>query len=501
MDDLFPVVETPRGRVRGMANAGVGVFRGIPYGEDTGGAWRWQPPRAKAAWTGVRDVFTPGPAAPQVPSPLGNTYAQLIHFDRTTADGGMGEDCLTLNVWAPLAAAGDGARARPVIVVIHGGGYAIGAGNAPMYDGGQMAARHGVVVVSVCHRLGAFGFLALPGERFAAAGHCGLLDLVLALEWVRDSIGAFGGDPGRVTIIGQSGGGWKVGALMAMPGAVGLFHRAVVQSGSWPTFLERDAGEALADRLLGEMGVSADDTNALLAADFVPVLAAQTRVLALAFQPVLHPEALPDHPYAPAAITRSAGVPLIVSTTLEDAGLFFDSFDLSEADYAETIARRWPDQAGAINALYADLGATPYLRYARLVTDAGFRRFMHEQLEARGDAATWAYRWDWPSPAWDGRFGAAHAIDVSASLANPRDALIGAGAAVGRDLAEALSTSLAAFAATGSPRTPHLPDWPRWTPAARETLILDATPRRVSDPDAAMRRFWAAMPRPSSLLG
>ena len=497
MDDLFPVVETPAGRVRGLANAGVGVFRGIPYGEDTGGAWRWQPPRAKAPWTGLRDAFTPGPASPQVPSPATNEYAQLIHFDRTTADGGMGEDCLSLNVWTPLVAG----TARPVIVVIHGGGYAIGSGNAPMYDGAQMAARHDVVVVSLCHRLGAFGFLGLAGERFGAAGHCGLLDLVLALEWVRDAIGAFGGDAGRVTIIGQSGGGWKVGALMAMPAAVGLFHRAVVQSGSWPTFLERDEAAALAERLLGEIGVVAGDTAALLAPDFVPVLAAQARVMALAFQPVLDPEALPDHPYAPAAIARSAHVPLIVSTTLEDAGLFFDSFDLTEADYADLIARRWPDHAAAITALYAGLGATPYLRYARLVTDAGFRRFAHEQLDARGAAPTWAYRWDWPSPAWDGRFGAAHAIDVSASLANPRDALIGAGTAVGRHLADALSARLAAFAATGTPQTPCLPDWPVWTPAARETLILDAAPRIEADPDAAMRRFWAAMPRPSSLLG
>lgn len=415
----------------------------------------------------------------------------------------MGEDCLHLNVWAPL----DFAAARPVVVVIHGGGYAIGSGNGAIYDGAQMARAHGVVVISVCHRLGALGFLALTpagaDARFDHAGHCGLLDLVLALEWVRDNVAGFGGDPGRVTIIGQSGGGWKVGALMAMPAASGLFHRAVVQSGSWPRFLEPEEGAALAGRLLGEIGVAAADTAALLAEDFAPIIAAQTRVMALAFQPVLHPEVLPDHPFSAAAMARSAHVPLIVATTLEDAGLFFDHFDLTEDGLFALLEATWPDHAAQIMSFYAGSAATPYLRHARLITDAGFRRFAHAQAEARAavGAPTWMYRWDWPSPACDGLFGAPHAIDVSASLANPRDALLGAGTSEGQQLAAALSGALAAFARDGVPDTASLPHWPLYDAKRRATLLLNSVSKVVEDPDGHLRCFWAELPEPATLLG
>ena len=407
-DALFAATETTGGRIRGLINAGVRIFRGIPSGADTGGAHRFQPPRAHAGWTGVRDCFGPGPMAPQIPSPLNNIYAQLIQFESTLADGGMSEDCLSLNMWTK------GVRDRgnrPVVVNLHGGGFALGSGNAAMYDGAQMAFDHDVVVVSVNHRLASFGYLGLRAlgldERFDAAGHCGLLDLALALEWVQRNAESFGGDPTRVTIIGQSGGGWKVGALMATPAAAGLFHRAVIQSGSWLRFQTEEQGAMLAEMWLARLGVAKTNPQALFDLDFTHILAAQTEVGPLGFMPVLHPTGLPAHPFDGTAPAQSRDVALIVATTLDDAGLFYEDFDLTEEGLHGWAEARFGGEGAALVALYrAQYPAkSPYLLHAQMVTDAGFRRFAWAQASAeaaQNGAPVWMYRWDWPSPAWDG---------------------------------------------------------------------------------------------------
>jgi para-nitrobenzyl esterase len=508
-DELFPVVEITTGCIRGLANNGVRTFRGIPYGEDTASR-RFQPPRPRAPWAGVRDCFGPGPVAPQRPSRLGDSYAGLIHFDLIVADGGMSEDCLSLNVWA-RGARDDGGK-RPVIVILHGGGHAIGSGNAAMYDGSLLALEQDVVVVSIIHRLASFAYLELgdraPDERFAVAGHCGLLDIALALEWVRDNAEAFGGDPGRVTLMGQSGGGWKVCAMMALPAARGLFHRAVVQSGSWPRFLTREEGAALTAALFERLGLARNDLAALLALDFTRLIAAQEAVGALFFQPVLHPAALPAHPFSPEGLAVSREVPLIISTTLDDAGLFFDHFDLTESGLSEWLVRYGKDAAARLLAWYRARypTLTPYLLHARMITDSGFRRYAHIHADARtaiqGGAPTWAYRWDWPSPAWDGRFGATHAIDVPASLAHCHEPLLGGGVANGRRLTTALSAAIAGFSAVGDPATPLLPLWPAYTRDKRSCLLLGASDTVVRDPDAETRALWEPIiPEPQGLLG
>lgn len=498
---LFAEVETASGRIRGLVNQGIGVFRGVPYGEPVGGAARFRAPVARARWAGRRDCFAPGHVAPQVPSPVSNAYARLIQFDRAPADGGPGEDCLSVNVYAPQ----NPAAPRPVLVVIHGGGFAIGSGNAPMYDGTMMALTHDVVVVAINHRLNLFGYCALAAlgadERYAGANVAGLLDLVLALEWVRDNAAAFGGDPARVTVMGQSGGGWKISALLAMPAAQGLFHHAVVQSGSWPKFPDGDAAAALTHGLLGELGLTAADWPRLAEIDSALLLAASVRIGPLAFIPSLDPQFLPWQPDDPRALALSAHVPTIISTAREDAGLFYDSFDLTPAGLDSLIAARFGDDAGAIAALYEGAAPTPYLTWARIITDWGFRRMAHIQASARAAAGvpTWFYRWDWECPAWDGRYGAAHAMDVPASLARPDDPLLGGASGAAVRIAAEHSAMIAAFAASGTPGGPHGAGWARYHAADRACLLVSGETRLAHDPDGARRQFWDRYPVPMSV--
>lgn len=498
---LFADVETTAGRIRGLVNQGIRVFRGIPYGEPTGGAGRFRAPVAKAPWTGRRDCFGPGPVAPQVPTPVSNAYGRLIQFDRAPADGGLGEDCLTLNVYAPSGPA----RPRPVVVVIHGGGFAIGSGNAPMYDGTMMALTQDVVVVAINHRLGVFGYLGLTGlgadERYAGANVAGLLDLVLGLEWLRDNAAAFGGDPGRITLMGQSGGGWKISTLLALPAAQGLFHRAVVQSGSWPVFTDARTASALTVALLGEFGLGPADWPRLAEIEMGHLLAASVKVGALAFMPSLDPQVLPWQPDDARALALSADVPTIISTTREDAGLFYDNFDLTQDRLDALLAGRFGADAGTIAALYDGAAPTPYLTHARIVTDAGFRRMAHAQADARAGAGipTWLYRWDLACPAWDGRYGAAHAMDVAASLARPDDSLLGGGSGRAVRVAADHTAMIVGFAADGVPGGPHGDTWQRYDRDRRACLLVAEETRLAFDPDAERRAYWERRPMPATV--
>ncbi len=506
-DDLFCVAQTTSGRIQGLINAGIRQFKGVPYGAATGGRNRFLPPKPAAAWRGVRECFGYGPVSPQVPTPMTDAYGRLIQFDLAVAEGGMGEDCLRLNIWTP--ALRDGAK-RPVMVSIHGGGFAISSGNAAVYDGAQLARQGDVVVVTVSHRLASFGYLNLAGvgggRDLRYAGVAGIMDLVAALEWVQGNIEAFGGDPGQVMIFGQSGGGWKTSALLAAPAAKGLFHRAAIQSGSWPRLQTQDESAAIAAALLTELGLTRRTVGKIRDLPWQTLLAAQTRIGALAFTPVLDGRYLPHHPFDPAAPADSAHVPLIVSTTLDDAGLFFDNFDLDEAGLrALVLARQGEAAAGLVDLYRARWPAkSPYLLNAQMITDAGFRRFAYAQAErkaAQGRAPVYMYQWDWPTPAFEGRFGAVHAADVAASFDNTRDAIVGAGTGRGPGLCAALSAAWIAFARTGDPNTPRLPPWPVFDATTRATMIFDDDIRVDNDPNPDIRAFWREQPGPVSVFG
>jgi para-nitrobenzyl esterase len=503
----FSSVETASGRVRGLISSGVHQFKGVPYGASAAGENRFQGPQPPAPWSGVRDCFGYGPVSPQVPYDADHDYARLIQFDLNVAFGGMGEDCLHLNIWTPGTERG---AKRAVLVCIHGGGFAICSGNHPMYDGAKLARLGDVVVVSATHRLSSFGYLNLadldPSGRWQDAGVAGMLDLVAALEWLRDHIEDFGGDPNCITIFGQSGGGWKVSTLLGMPAAKGLFHRAAVQSGSLIAHMPRETAAQVAHALIAQLGLTPATLDRIQDLPWSQILAAQTAVGAPAFAPTVDGVHIPSQPLESETASLSDQVPLLVSTTLDDAGLFFDRFAMTERELSEALTASYGANGAILEKLYRGHVPikSPYLLHAQIITDAGFRRFAHVQAEAkaaRQTAAVYSYLWQWICPAYDGKFGAAHAMDVAASMHNDRDAILGSGSADARRMCDTLASSLLAFAKNGDPNNSRVPHWPRFEASDRATMLFDRETRIERDPDEALRKVWLHMPLAASVLG
>jgi para-nitrobenzyl esterase len=499
---LFFDVDTTHGTVRGMANTGIKIFRGIPYGADTSGKNRFMAPRKPAAWTGARNCIGYGPISPQTPSGFRSDYSQMIQWDKHIGTGGMSEDCLSLNVWTPGVS--DNAK-RAVLVSFHGGGWATGSGNGPMYDGGQLALLGDVVVVTVNHRLASFGYthLAAVGapEEFKFAGVCGVMDMVASLEWVRDNIAAFGGDPSRVMIFGQSGGGSKTSTLLGTPAAKGLFHRAAVQSGSTLRLVSEADAEKSADQLLKKLGLSRSRVADIQQLPWEQLLQAQTESGG-AFTPVMDGRYLPHHPFDPAAPAESRDVPIIISTTLEDAALRLTNWDLTESGLAALLNERYAGKSAQILELYrtASPGKTPYLVQAQVFTDSLNRVRAIAQAErkaAQGGAGAWMYIWEWSTPAFDGKLGAVHGHDVDASFNLYRNGICGTGQKVGRLMCTRFASAWIAFAKTGHPDNEHIPHWPAYDATTRATMIFDTNTRVVNDPRSAIRKYWSQNVQPT----
>jgi len=367
---IAPVVETTAGRVRGVVNRGVFTYRGLPYGASTAGSHRFLPARKPEPWTGVRDAFQNGHSSPQVaPAPSAIGWG-------LRGSSAQGEDCLVLNVFTP--AVNDGGR-RPVMMWIHGGGYTYGSGSSLGYDGANLSRVGDVVVVCINHRLNIAGHLYLGGvsQAYAESGNVGLLDIVTALQWVRDNIARFGGNPGNVTIFGQSGGGGKVSTLLAMPAAKGLFHKAIIESGSTLKQMTRDDAERTTDRVMKTLGLPRGSITELQNVPLPKLLAAMGDGASagdgggLRFGPVVDGHALPRDPFDPTAPDVSADVPLIIGTT-ETEGSYFAPSELLSLDEAAARARlreRLKDEGDRIFTLFKQrrAAATP----SRSAADTG----------------------------------------------------------------------------------------------------------------------------------
>ena len=498
---MFPIVETAQGKLRGLESGGVSIFRGISYAADTSGANRFMPPRPVEPWAGVRDALHWTDVAPQIPGDRRHVYADLIMVDRNPS--GMGEDNLSLNLWSPGL---DPNAKKPVIVVLHGGGFYSGSGNSVGMDGEQMARFSDCVVIAINHRLGGFGFLHLAefgGEDFATSGTVGMQDITAALGWVRENVAAFGGDPARVLVYGQSGGGAKTSVLMAMPGAKGLFHRAGVMSGSALRMMPPEMASATAKRLMDALEIAPGDVRKLQEVPWTVLLETQAQLEAAdrakgeaprSFAPVVDGIALPRHPWAPDAPDVSADVPMIVSSVLDERAYRMGDFGMDEAGLVEFARERVGDRAEEAVAAYReeDPDAKPFILAARLESDLTFRKgaFAQAELKAKqAGAPVWTYLWTQPSPAADGRFGAVHGIDVAPSLYNTRGALNGSSREA-NELAAAIASSWAAFAANGDPNNERVPEWKPYSPPERATMIFDENLRVEDDPRATFRRHW-----------
>lgn len=493
---LFPVVETQYGKIRGINHHGVKTFKGVRYGASTEGKNRFMPPRPPQAWAGVFDAFNYGQISPQTPADRRGDYANLIMWDRQP--GGIGEDCLCLNVWT--RSVNDNAK-RAVMVVFHGGGFATGSGNNFGYDGDGVARYEDCVVVSVTHRLAAFGFLNLAGlgvpEEFRYAGVAGVMDMVAALKWVQTNIERFGGDSDRIMVFGQSGGGAKTTTLMAMPSAKGLFQRAGVQSGPALRLAEPEAATQAADALLKVMGLDKNDITRLQDLPFTQILAAQTAlgIMMMRFAPVIGNDILPHHPFDPVAPPESADVPMVIGTTLDDAAVALANFQMSETELKAFIDKQAGGNAGRVHKLYRDAypDVAPFLIQARIATDRGFRHNTIKQTElkaAQPGAPAYYYLWEWPVKAYNGQFGAVHGVDVGAAVHDYRGPINDIGNREGKLMVERFAAVWTGFAKTGVPNSALTPEWPAYDLDQRATMIFDLDTRVGNDYRREFRLLW-----------
>jgi para-nitrobenzyl esterase len=493
-----PVVRTREGMVSGVTEQGVKRFLGIHYGADTGGANRFLPPRPAPAWQGAKAADRMGDRCPQPPL---NQPGALISF----SDLPVSEDCLVLNVWAP---AKPGIK-RPVMLWLHGGGFAFGSASDKYYDGARLAAKEGVVVVSINHRLNGFGYLDLgpdAGAAYAGSANVGQLDIVAALAWVKANIAGFGGDPANVTLFGQSGGGGKISAALGMPAAKGLFAKAIIESGADPRLRTPDVALAQRDKVLAAAGLSAKDVLKLRDLPMADLIAAFAKAGLLGFGPIVDGAIIPAHPYDPAATPISADVPLLIGftrdemTTVLTADPGWPQTDDAKLAMVATMLTGSADRGTEAVALYrrAAPGDTPMHLLASLMTDQAFGQSARRLAERKaGQAApVYLYRFDWKTPVREGSLRAPHGVEIPFVFDTVATApeLVGAGPSQDR-MTEELRGRFAAFARTGTPNLKGRIAWPRYDAGRRATFIFDDPSRVIDDPDRDQRLFWEKQPQ------
>jgi para-nitrobenzyl esterase len=487
-------VQTTAGKVRGLVRYGVNQFYGVPYSASTAGVNRFMPPVKPASWTGVRDCFQVGERSPQDEE---GPISEVFSLDRREP---MGEDCLKVNVYTP----GLDNRRRPVMVWLHGGGFSGGSGNWLLYDGTNLARKEDVVMVGVNHRLNLFGFLYLAdlgGEKWANASNAGMQDIVAALAWIKENIAAFGGDPDKVTIFGQSGGGGKVCTLMAMPSAKGLFHRAIAMSGSAFRGANRQNATKATEEFLARLGLKSNQLDELQKMPWRQLREAFEKrpgIQGFATGPVVDGKSLPTDQWYPNAPEVSATVPFMQgSVETEDAWTEpVPPLDMPEEEMltrVRRIARSDEGKTKELVAMYRKNHPGISNTDIWLIMNADNTRRANAQTLAelkvtQGKAADYQYYFTWRSPVHKGQMKSFHTLDIPFVLYNIDIAASMTGSGQERyALAHKMSAAWAAFARTGNPNHPDLPNWPAFSLKDRATMIFNNECKVVNDPNREER--------------
>jgi para-nitrobenzyl esterase len=522
--DPATIAETTAGRIRGCQRGGIYIFKGVPYGAPTSGARRFMPPAMPEPWQGIRNALQYGRVCPTHDSAhfstdggnLASSDEDAFLLHRGPAVTVPGEDCLRVNVWTPEI---KGSHRRPVMVYMHGGGFSGGNGHDLLsYDGESLARHHDVVVVTHNHRLNVFGYLNLSetgGADYASSANVGMLDLVAVLEWVRDNIATFGGDPRNVTIFGQSGGGGKVIALMAMPSAKGLFHRAIVQSGPFLKALSPSYSARVAELTMSELGLSRSQVSELQSISVDRLLGAATEALKkipstdrsrlrqvfgeTGWGPTVDGHILPRHPFDPDAPQVSAAVPLLTGTNLHEFVSGVDQMDCYSMTLAEVdrlVREAFGDRAAQIIDAFRRMypKAKPFDLYATIAA-APLRHCAMEQAArkaALGGAPAYAYIYSWRTPMLNDRPGSFHASEIAFAFDNAEicDHYSG-GTPQALALSSQMSGAWVNFARTGNPNHAGLPSWPAYTAKERATMYFDTPCQVRNDPEGEGLRLIA----------
>ena len=502
------VAQTANGKVAGYIQDGVTIFKGIPYAK----ANRFEAPVQADSWEGIRSCRQYGPVSPQ--GARSGWANDEIAFAFNWNDGVQGEDCLRLNVWTPAL----DSRKRPVMVWLHGGGYSAGSGQElPSYDGTSLAFAEDVVVVSINHRLNVLGFLDLSayGEKYAKSANAGLLDIVASLKWVRDNIAAFGGDPSNVTIFGQSGGGGKVTTLLATPCAKGLFHKAIVQSGSMLRTMESKYSRKIGIATVRNLGLDASSIDKISEVPYGELLAAGEKAIAqvkaeadrdgvasfiFGWAPTVDGAVLPSQPFDPQAPAISAEIPMIIGTTRHEFSMTTYVPALRNAGREEVIGilkGKYGEGTERFLELFAK--AYPGSKPADMLdADFVFRPSAIEQAlrkSLQGAAPVYMYMFNWESPVLDGILRSTHCMEIPFVFNNAdRHASMTGGGAQAMELASKMSHCWAEFARCGKPSAEGLPEWEPFEAEKRAVMFFDNTCKMSYSHDKELMDFIRRYP-------